>query len=308
MKNHKKGSTKRQKIYKMKGCSSKNRKTSKNSLGGSNNKINLANYDLAYPAKGVTFLPNPHLAYTGKGGSSNLACAGDTNVNGYSTKGILAYTGSGSDTAAAYPSPGPPAASQNWLNSQQSGGSCNCGSNYSVQSGGCACGLLQSGGSHSHRDSCKCSACKRKSQKGGNGLPYGQGLPQMKDIAYPNGLTGAPWKPPIPDWPGVDGVSGDRNHLSYNTYSPNDVSRQMVSTGANPPFSIGGASRRKSTKQKGGVSSNFLSQDLLNLGRQIQFNIGSTYNALNGYRAPVSPLPWKDQFASTTNNSKFSSI
>ena len=307
MKNIHRKSAKKQKMYKMKGCS-KNHKSRKNSLGGSSN-INLANYDLAYPAKGITFLPNPALAYTGKGGgSNNLACTGDTNGSGSGSNmnGILAYTGKTNATAPAYPSQGPPPASQNWLNSQQKGGNCNCGLNYSVQSGGCGCALFQSGGSSSHRDSCKCSACKRKEQKGGNGLPYGQGLPEMKDIAYPNGLTGAPWKPPIPDWPGVNGVSGDHNHLSYNTYSPNDVSRQMVNTGANPPFSIGGGSKKNRKKQRGGVSSNFLSQDLLNLGRQLQFNLGSTYNALNGYQAPVSPLPWKDQFNNTPN--KFSTM
>ena len=71
----------------------------------------------------------------------------------------------------------------------------------------------------------------------------------------------------------------------------------MVATGANPPFSVGGT--RKTRKQKGGIMSNFLGQDLVNLGRQFQYNVGSTYNALNGYQAPVSPLPWKDQMVST---------
>jgi len=170
--------------------------------------------------------------------------------------------------------------------------------------------ILQGG---SHRSSCKCSGC-RNGQKGGNGLPYGQGLPEMRGAPYPNGLTGSPWKPPIPNWPGVDGISGDRNHLSYNTYSPNDVSRQMVDVGANPPFSGGaskGAKRRKTSRKKmgggkgkgrrGGGFSNFITQDFINLGRQVQNNLGTTYNALNGYAAPVSPLPWKDQLPNTYN-------
>jgi hypothetical protein len=41
--------------------------------------------------------------------------------------------------------------------------------------------------------------------------------------------------------------------------------------------------------------SNFIGQDLLNLGRQFQYGVGSTYNAMRGYAAPVNPLPWKDQ-------------
>lgn len=290
----------KQKMYKMKGCSSKRR--SSGSSGGSGSSVNLADYDLAYPAKGITFLPNPALAYTGKmsGGasSSNLACIGDTNVNGQSTRDVLAYTGTGSPISSAYPSRGPPPASQNWLGSQMNGGS--------LVGGSCNCSLPILQGGSSHRSSCKCSMCKN-GQKGGNGLPYGQGLPEMPGAPYPNGLTGAPWKPPIPDWPGVDGISGDRNHLSYNTYSPNDVSRQMVDTGANPPFSIGGSrkTRRRGRKgkysKKGGVLSNFLSQDFVNLGRQVQFDLGSTYNALNGYSAPVNPLPWRDQLPNTYN-------
>ena len=293
--------SKKQTMYKMKGCSSKSRKSRS---GGS---TNLADYNLAYPAKGITFLPNPALAYTGAstgGGASNLACRGDTNVNGQSTRDVLAYTGTGS----AYPSQGPPPASQNWLGSQMTGGS------GGLVGGSCNCGMpiLQGG---SHRSSCKCSAC-RKGQKGGNGLPYGQGLPEMQGARYPNGLTGSPWKPPIPDWPGVDGISGDRNHLSYNTYSPNDVSRQMVDVGANPPFSMMGGTRRRTRTKKmgrrgnkgirgrgarGGSFSNFITQDFVNLGRQVQNNLGTTYNALNGYAAPVSPLPWKDQLPNTYN-------
>ena len=275
MKHSKKSNlSKKQNFYKMKGCS---RKSRKNHLGGTN----LADYNLAYPAKGVHFLPNPYLAYTGKGGKSNLACSDDG-----LTKAPLAYTGNNNTNGAnpAIPSTGPPAASQNWLGSQQNGG-CNCGLNFAVKSGG-------GSRSFSHRNSCKCSACKNKNrQKGGNGLPYGQGLPEMKGAPYPNGLAGSPWKPPIADWPGVNGVSGSSNHLSYNTYLPNDVSRQMIATGANPPFSVGGGKRGK----KGGTYSNFLMQDLINLGRQVQFGFGTTYNALNGYQAPVNPLPWKGQ-------------
>jgi hypothetical protein len=292
MKNQSKKSLKKQKMYKMKGCSTKTRKL--RHLGGRAGQPNLSDYNLAYPAKGVTFLPNPALAYTGKGGSSNLACTDGL------TQAPLAYTGNTNTNGMnpAYPSTGPTPASQNWLNGQQTGGNCGCGVNYAVHAGGSSRSGLK------HRPHCKCNQCKIKNKKGGNGLPYGQGLPPMKDMAYPNGLAGAPWRPPVANWPGVDGVSSGRNHLAYNTYSPNDVSRQMIATGANPPFSIGGAKKSRHSRKykKGGYLSNLLGQDFVNLGRQFQYNLGSTYNALNGFPAPVSPLPWKDQIPSATTS------
>ena len=70
----------------------------------------------------------------------------------------------------------------------------------------------------------------------------------------------------------------------------------MVAAGANRPFSIGG---RRGRKQKGGTTSNFLSQDLINLGRQFQYGVGSVYNGLLGYSAPVNPMPWKGQLENT---------
>jgi hypothetical protein len=42
-------------------------------------------------------------------------------------------------------------------------------------------------------------------------------------------------------------------------------------------------------------------QDLVNLGRNAMFNIGSAYNGLNGYSAPVNPLPYKDQLVNSQN-------
>jgi len=39
------------------------------------------------------------------------------------------------------------------------------------------------------------------------------------------------------------------------------------------------------------------SQDLVNLGNDMTFQLKSTYNALNGYNAPTNPLPYKDQFS-----------
>ena len=61
-----KASRKNQKMYRMKGCS---KRTRKNYLGGS------ADANLAYTGHNIQTVPNPFLAYTGKGGacSSNLS-------------------------------------------------------------------------------------------------------------------------------------------------------------------------------------------------------------------------------------------
>jgi hypothetical protein len=199
----------------------------------------------------------------------------------------------------AYPNTGPVATGYNFLNPQmsQKGGNCNCGlfggAKKKNKQGGmcptCTMGYMVGG---THRIGCKCSSCK-KMMKGGSG---NNGIP------YPNGLVGSPWTPSISGWPGVNGVNGDSNYLALNKYEP-DVSRQMIDVGANPPFlgftnKMGGKRSHKS-KQKGGTLSNLMGQDLINLGRQFQFGLGSAYNALAGYPQPTNPMPWKGQIANT---------
>jgi hypothetical protein len=266
----KKTSRRNQKVYNMRGCS----KTRKNYLGGS------PDAPLAYTGKPTFSVPNPNLAYTGKGGAScglSSPSVPPSNINGVNP---------------AYPSTGPPFKQEGniFSNAGQQNGGCGCG--MTMMSGGkrrkggcgslCAMGFMVGG--VRHRVDCKCSKCKKRMMKGGNpGIPY------------PNGLVGSPLTPGnIGGWPGVDGISGDRNYYTNNTYN-NDVSRQMVDVGANPPFLYGGK-----RKQKGGTLSNFMGQDLINLGRQFQFGLGSAYNALAGYAAPVNPLPWKDQLPTRT--------
>ena len=289
-------SNKHQKLYKMKGCSKRSRK---NHLGGSSGDINLA-----YPSNNVETQPNPFLAYSGKGGSS---------CNSISSPNLAPTNTNGSNPV--YPSTGPSAGGFNFLNSQsQRGGNCGCG----LQMGGgfgmgmgsgmgmgcgagtCPYAAAQTGGSH--RIGCRCSTCKTK-QMGGGSMLSNNGIP------YPNGLVGSPWTPSSSGWPGVDGITGDRNYLGLNTYQPNDVSRQMIATGAQPPFSIGGRKTRKGYRrgrkgQKGGVISNFLGQDLINLGRQLQNGVGTAYNGLAGYPSPVNPLPWKGQLENRPDLSK----
>jgi hypothetical protein len=250
-----KKNSKKQKIYRMKGCS----KTRKNYLGGS------TNLSLAYTGKPIFSVPNPALAYTGKGGSScGLSSTSNIPINVDATN-------------PAYPNTGPVSSGVNTIYN-----------NSSPQRGGCGCsapligGGKEKGTSETHRIDCRCSHCKtHNTMKGGN-----------KGIPYPDGLVGSPWKPSIDTWPGVNGIPGDSNYYSVNTYD-NDVSRQMVDVGANRPFlNMKGGKKRK---QKGGNLSSFIGQDLINLGRQFQFGVGSAYNALAGHPSPVNPLPWKDQ-------------
>jgi hypothetical protein len=264
-----------QKLYKMKGCSKTVRK------GGGNGDVYLA-----YPANNVPFLPNSHLAYTGKGGACglNAPLASTMPVNSYAADKTM-------------PNTGPPAGGFNFLNSvrSQHGG---CGEMCSMRGGKRATRRARGKARAKATTRAKAGGCGpmcmaplllaggKKSQRGGNpGIPY------------PNGLAGSPWTPAISGWPGVDGIQGDRNHFPLNTYT-NDISRQMVDVGPNPPFVVGGRKRVKgrTRKQRGGTMSNFLTQDLVNLGRQVQFGVGSAYNALSGYSAPVNPLPWKDQY------------
>jgi hypothetical protein len=133
-----------------------------------------------------------------------------------------------------------------------------------------------------------CGGCGMKGgMKGGSG---NNGIP------YPNGLVGSSWTPNISTWPGVNGISGDSNYLALNKY-PVDPQTAMISVGAQAPFT-GGKKRRT---QKGGNLSNLFTQDLINLGRQIQYGVGSAYNGISGYPSPVSPLPWKGQLQSVQN-------
>jgi hypothetical protein len=316
---------KHQTPYKMRGCSNKcgdGHGRSHFHLGGNNSavlattsKLVGADFNLAYPYNGP-LVRNDALAYTGKGGyksenplfpePSNLAVVTTSNVNGANP---------------LYPNTGPPFNGFNFLNpvNQQRGGSCGCGILPFIKGGSCGCGgasFMKAGGgtgnhNHRHRHGCKCSTCKMNSRAmmtGGGGCATGN-----NGIPYPNGLVGAAYVNSS-NLPGANGISGDANYYSNNTYN-NDVSRQMVNVGANPPFLgflgglKGGRSKhgrrhakrhtqiqtKKHRKYRGGSLSNFLGQDLINLGRQLGHGVGTTFNALNGYPASANPLPWKDQ-------------
>lgn len=143
------------------------------------------------------------------------------------------------------------------------------------------------------------------SQKGGCGCG---GMPLLSGGGNTPGFVGPPWTPSSNGWPGVKGDETG-TYIAPNNYNT-DVQLATKYVGANPPFTIGGKknkknSRRHSKTQKGGNFSNFLTQDLINLGRQFQFGLGSAYNGIAGYHAPRSPMPWVGQLDSA---SKLSTI
>lgn len=146
--------------------------------------------------------------------------------------------------------------------------------------------------------------------EGQNGGSFYKPAPPM-----PGPFVGQSWS--INNLPGSKGIDYDANYLSsYKNVVAQDPSyhQSMSDSGYNTLSSkVGGYTygkkhgknsksssssssslSSKSLKKGGGL----LPQDLVNFGRGISFNINSVYNTLNGYKAPVNPLPYKDQLRS----------
>lgn len=182
------------------------------------------------------------------------------------------------------------------------------------------------GGSHSGCGSCGCPIAPYPITRGGKTrrgrLRRGRlrgGNFYKAPAPIPGPMVGSPWGTSVQEWPGVNGISGDRNYLkSIGDVIDNDPQLQMTMDASgyvNRPNSMVGGyvygkrfprnsstssrsksrshSRRKSRSRGGGL----LPQDLVNLGNDMTFQLKSTYNALNGYNAPTNPLPYKDQFS-----------
>jgi hypothetical protein len=130
--------------------------------------------------------------------------------------------------------------------------------------------------------------------------------------AMPGPIVGKPWGGDL-KWPGMDGVGSNRNYFNpYNTN--NDPSTQQLTSDADAGYQnkmslVGGyryspkssSSSTTSSKRGGGL----VPQDLVNLGRDFGYNFKTAYNALNGYKAPVDPSPYKGQLTGTLNNNRF---
>jgi len=208
------------------------------------------------------------------------------------------------------------------------------GCSKSMTGGSCGCSAMPfsglKGGSKKRRGSKRrgsrrnkkggCTSCPlQQMQKGGCGScasPVllqngGSHLPSM-----PSALVGAPWTPEISGWPGVAGQDGVTNNYSMNNYKPFDPQTQVMSERAGPLFlgeytggkrsgSKRSGSKRRGSKRrrgrKGKKGGGIIPQDLVNFGRTFTYGLGSAYNSINGYAAPVSPLPYKDQLVNTLN-------
>jgi len=266
--------------------------------GCSNSRKQLGGGSLAYTGAPVTTQPNPFLAYTGNGGSTQDSISLPASVDVMNPN--LPYNPYGGNPALPNTGPIPLGNSTTPTNmsSIKYGGTCGACSNSTplMSGGGCGCGIIKGG----------------RKQSGGrkkNGGRRQSGRKQTGGQTIdPQGLAGSPWTSNPATWVGS---AGNRNYLAYNDYKV-DPQTALVSVGANRPFLFGGKKRSMSGKktsmgrktrrrQRGGALSNFLGQDFINLGRQVQYGIGSTYNGLNGYPAPTPVLPWQGQLPRTPN-------
>lgn len=119
-------------------------------------------------------------------------------------------------------------------------------------------------------------------------------------MAIPGPFVGQPWS--INSLPGQNGISNDNNYLaSYKDVVANDPSyhQSMNDSGYNSINSkVGGYTYNNKTRRSSRSSSSYkkggglIPQDLVNLGRDFMYNVNSAYNAFNGYKAPVNPLPY----------------
>lgn len=140
-----------------------------------------------------------------------------------------------------------------------------------------------------------------KTRRGGTGWLNSQGGGTCTTCGLTGGgLVGQSWTPNPNTW-------GNTNHLELNTLNRGDVTRDMIAAGAQPPFSVGGRRRRSKTqkrRQRGGTFSNFLNQDLFNVGRQFTYNLGGAYNGIRGYPQPVDPRPTSGQLQGSSYKNK----
>ena len=156
-------------------------------------------------------------------------------------------------------------------------------------------GIGQNGGS--------CGTCGQtpvnSNQSGGN---------FFKQIgAMPGPIVGSPLTPN--NLPGEKGIGGDANYYKLlNTYKDPSTQLSMNDAGYLTKNSmVGGyrynkkSSASSSSKRGGGL----IPQDLVNLGRDFSYNFKTAYNALNGYKAPVDPAPYKGQLTGSLNNNRF---
>ena len=96
--------------------------------------------------------------------------------------------------------------------------------------------------------------------------------------------------------------NGSRRHkIGGYVYNNKLKSDNFNKTNSNKTQSNKSSSNKTKSLRGGGL----IPQDLVNLGRGFMYNIGSAYNAVNGYKAPINPLPYKDQYTKLQNHRNF---
>jgi len=277
---HRKNTSKKQKMYKMKGCSHLARKTEKCPLCGK--KGGSPDMPLAYTGQMVPSVPNPYLAYTRQmGGVKHMGQMGGVKQMGYmggvKQMGQMGYMGG----------------------VKQMGGNKFA---YNNTQGILAVNKLPVG-----------SNLNASFQRGGGVIGGPGGIPGYQPAAfYPDGTVGNSWTPATGGLPGVDGVSSNRNFLSLNTY-PNDPQTQNIIDertvynyglkGGRSREARGGKYRTKSKKARRGGALLGLNQmiptDILNPLRSTSYNLQGSLAAMQGRTQPPSPLPENSQLLGT---------
>jgi hypothetical protein len=141
----------------------------------------------------------------------------------------------------------------------------------------CVCGKKHSCKSHEKKNHTTKFKYMHHAMKGGN-------------VGLVPTLIGSPWTPT--NLPGQAGLDGQTNYYALNKYTPFDPQTENIISERNQ-MTLGGARRKgKRTMKRGG---GLIPQDLVNLGRNITYGLGSAYNAINGYAAPVNPMPYSGQ-------------
>ena len=142
----------------------------------------------------------------------------------------------------------------------------------------------------------------RKMNKKGGGF-YKPAAP------IPGPIVGNYWKAPQHDWPGVDGIGGNRNIFPMNSYKVDPQTMMKLGGRGRGRRSRQSRNNRQSRKKsqskkkgrgrrkRGGMP---FTQGIVNIGRSIGYTLGSSSNELRGYNAPVNPLPWKDQLTQSS--------
>jgi hypothetical protein len=138
-------------------------------------------------------------------------------------------------------------------------------------------------------------------QAGGSSIGGPGGMNQYQPAAfYPNGTVGNNWTPSVSGWPGVDGISSNRNFLSLNTY-PNDPQTQnTLSERTVSNFGLkGGRRHHRTKKRRGGGLNSYVPSDIINPLRLMSNSVQNSVATLQGRTLAPNPLPENSQLVGT---------